>query len=190
MVAIFAALTFSFTSCGDDDDEPDDPDSDRVAIAGRIIAKYERGEELSLFACNAKWWKIDDVKVEDDNGYWVTIKQPYRFSVELTEDDPSKHPLGFYIIEAYWNLSTTDDLKVGNHINIDSTNWDTINDDDQFHSCKDSTGDVIVKEIKDDKITLEFKNFCFSWMYHWSVGDSDYKDIVVNGEITFTKDEW
>lgn len=42
--------------------------------------------------------------------------------------------------------------------------------------------------VDNSQVTLQFKNFRFKRMTKFVVGRSEYQDLIVNGDITFTKE--
>lgn len=64
-VALFATMSFALTSCGDDNDEPDDPND--VSLVGT----WKHTINFS-----ADWWQTDYTQIKND-GTYITITDVY-----------------------------------------------------------------------------------------------------------------
>lgn len=150
---ILTAMTVSLTACGDDNDE--------LGFAtqryGSLTVTY-KGSGTEHYYAHAAWWR-----------YYPQKDETY-FQVNLMEHSDDLIPedfLGFSIKGSIGNSTT---LKIEDIVmqSLTASLWDA-------HYYNQAGGQVTVKSLKGDIVTLEFK-------------DVKFGNRTLNGEITYTKD--
>lgn len=186
MVMYLAISIMSFTSCGDDDDGFW---LKGAKVNGQITAE-EEGETTTYYAYDEANWHTGYSK---DLCHWSP--NGATFLAYLSEEVPSEvtkfDDCLIYDKDIYWQFYTTGEVKQGTEIQTAGIFWHAL-----FHPsnycCDDDyhiKGKVIVKSIKNDRITLQFKNFRFRRETEFRMGNSSYQDVTVNGEITYTLED-
>lgn len=185
LMAMFALL---FAACSDD--EGDEPNSNSDISNGFVKVEYTGASTYSLYAYDAHW----NAGHQEVNGTVLDyLKSGATFIVDLSENSPSEVEKVFddyfYEITATWQFATSDEVKEGAEIDIDSSHWNDGSFDNSGYFCHDCSGTVIVKSVKNNQVTLQFKDFKFDRITSFSVGNSSYQDLIVNGDITFNYEE-
>lgn len=188
MVALFATLPFALTSCGDDDDEGSG--SNGGSLMGTVTMKFGNLEPSKHYAYCTHWSAGHQQvtgSVLDHLKSGATFVA-YFSDTKLSADD-------IYLLETrhdgMMQIETPDAVTVGAEISIDKCHYEryTGDYDNAGYFCKECTGKVTVKSIKNDVVTLKFDNFTFEYISKFSVGNSTFKEVVMNGEISFAVEE-
>lgn len=174
---LVGVLAFSFASCGGDDDEGQGgADSN-----GFVKVEYEGAKTFSYYAYNATWHSGHQ---EVHGSVLDHLKNGATFVVNLSKTKPSD-------VEAYlkdaiiWQLETSDEIAQGAEITMSGSHWPEPMSDNAGWFCHDFDGKVVVKSIKNNSITLSFKDFKFQRILKFSVGNSTMQNLIVNGDITY-----
>ncbi|MDD6889978.1 MAG: hypothetical protein PUD39_06950 [Bacteroidales bacterium] len=183
---LFAVLAISFASCSSDDDEGQGgADSN-----GFVEVEYEGAKTFSYYAYNATWYSGHQ---EVHGSVLDNLKNGATFIVDLSETKPSDVEVLYD--EAYledrieWQLETSDEIVQGAEITMSGSHWPEPEYDNAGWFCHDFDGKVVVKSIKNNSITLSFKDFKFQRISKFSVGNSTMQNLIVNGDITYNFEE-
>lgn len=188
MVALFAALPFALTSCGDDDDEGSG--SNGGSLMGTVTMKFGNLEPSKHYAYCTHWSAGNQQvtgSVLDHLKSGATFVA-YFSDTKLSADDvylfQTRH-------EGWMQIATSDEVKVGSEISISYCMYSPYpgDFDSAGYSHHDCEGKVTVKSIKGDVITLKFDDFKFEYISKFSVGNSTFKEVVMNGDISFAVEE-
>ena len=68
---------------------------------------------------------------------------------------------------------------------MSGSHWPEPSYDNAGWFCHNFDGKVVVKSIKNNSITLSFKDFKFQRILKFSVGNSTMQNLIVNGDITY-----
>lgn len=158
MVALFATMTFTLTSCGDDEDEPSGIKEQILQIDGVTYYYYGDSRLLSAY-CESEWNFENDGKSGSINLDYYTRKAS---STDLLED---------YVEFSLFNYSTTEKPCKGMDLaQKDLMLWLTSpmtpeekEDIDLMIQLSDggipcSSGSAIITDVSKGHITIEFKN--------------------------------
>lgn len=188
VVALFAALPFALTSCGDDDDEGSG--SNGGSLMGTVTMKFGKLEPTTHYAYCTEWHaghqKVTGSVLDHLKSGATFIA--YFSDTKLSADDiylfQTRH-------EGEMQIETPDEVKVGAEIEIDKCAYSPYPGDfdsaGYFHY--DCEGKVTVKSIKGNVVTLKFDNFKFEYILKFHVGNSTFEEVVMNGEISFAVEE-
>ena len=179
---LFAVLAISFASCSSDDDEGQGgADSN-----GFVKVEYEGAKTFSYYAYNATWHSGHQ---EVHGSVLDHLKNGATFVVDLSETKPSDVVVfgGAPFLEdgIRWQLETSDEIAQGAEITMSGSHWPEPMSDNAGWFCHDFDGKVVVKSIKNNSITLSFKDFKFQRILKFSVGNSTMQNLIVNGDITY-----
>ena len=164
MLAMITVAAFSFSSCSSDDEDDFGSDSKK----DKVTVEYE-GATVPVHTYSVTDATYEYLYQLVEGTTKIDSTDGITFSVTLTDND------GFF---TYWQFQTQDEIKKGASLSVDCIFWNM-----DPRSAMDSEGDVIVKSVSSNKITLSFKDFEF---YRYISFDSNKKQkLTINGEITF-----
>ncbi len=173
---IVIVTSLSFVSCSDDDD---DFSSDKKS-KGKVVVEYV-GATNPLRTYYAKDAVFNSGHQELNGTVLDYLRDGATFHAMLHKDGDDS------FIE--WQFETSDEISVGKELEISSNHWGEPQYDNAGYFCLSCEGVVFVKSIKDNKVTLQFRDFTFERIKRFSVGNSSYQDLIVNGEMTFTYED-
>lgn len=186
MVALFATITLSLTSCGKDDN------GSRSYLKGQVTLKVKGGTATTKYAYRA-YWNSGHIHKTDPCD-WETLKSGAEFSVYFSDTEISDGWDAYMIDtdhDGYLSLNVDGEIEEGAEISICSYHWDKYTND--FDNAGESRysydGEVIVKSVVDNIVTLQFNQFQFSYWERWAVGNSTSGSATMNGTISFKLDE-
>ena len=185
IVLLMVFVPFALTSCGDDEPSANN-NHDNNSSCGKVKVHYEGAINESLYAynatCSAGHQEVHGTVLDN-------LANGATFKVDLSEDSPADViSIDGYIYcdaTATWQFDTDDDIRQGATITIQSSHWGDNSFDNAGYFSENCRGAVRVKSVKNNKITLEFKDFKFDRISEFRVGNSTFQDLTINGEITF-----
>jgi hypothetical protein len=192
MAFAISMVTMSNSACGGTDDDDDDVSNiTNDNMIGKVTVEFERATTRTLYAYKSKW---SPGHSEVHGTVLDYLKNGATFIACLSKDSPSEvTKIGndyIYSLYVTWQFDTSDEVKQGAEITIYKSNWDDNSFDNAGYFSHDCTGIVLVKSIKDNRITLQFENFKFDRISNFKVGSSTFQDLTVNGEITFELEKY
>lgn len=186
VLPLLCGLVLSFASCSSDYDEG----QGGAASNGFVKVEYEGAKTFSYYAYNATWHSGHQ---EVHGSVLDHLKNGATFVVDLSKTKPSDVVVLFD--EAYledgirWQLETSDEIAQGAEITMSGSHWPEPAFDNAGWFCHDFDGKVVVKSIKNNSITLSFKDFKFQRISKFSVGNSTKQNLIVNGDITYNLED-
>lgn len=171
MVILIAIPALSLTACSDDDDEYGNSN-----LNGKITFE-EDGEKTTLYAYNdAQWFSGHYECLEGESIY---LSKGATFSATLSKGNQHSY---------HFQFDAVNTIKQGAEVDVASVNCYPKGKYSSYF-CEYYSGSVYVKSIKNNRITLQFKNFKFKRIKEFRVGDSSFTEVIINGEITFVNDD-
>lgn len=163
MVAVFATLPFSLTSCGDDDDE--DTSSSvygKLNVNSKDYACYGFGMPITY----SSTWENNELEINLPLG-------------ELSDAQKGEYDYDYmYSITCSGGSKPTVGTNLGNYSNVSLVYMGGSSMSEASVYCG---GSAIVKEVSDDAITIEFKDF--------TISPNGESSLVVNGNTVVSRDE-
>lgn len=172
MATILATATLTFNACSSDDDA-DTPYTSE--LSGEIDVAFEGASTFHYYT---------------KGNTWLTAKSGAysMFYINMSDDKES-----LYFNDVRFSFKTKDALVQGKTIAADECNWrDWDGESMTYFSSRDKgnvTGDVYVKSVNGNNITLQFKNLKFDRISKFIPGASHFQYLTVNGEVTLTEEE-
>lgn len=166
MVAMLATMSFALTACGDDDDEPDGGNGAKVTFA------YEGAITETLEVEEATWSARSQTVVGSEH---FDLTGGATFAARFGDDENMN--------VAHLQIQTRQTVEEGKSLVVDP--------DALFFNYgvelrfQEIGGEVKVKKVSGDKITLEFKNFSF---LRETGSHGNTQKVTVNGTITYEKE--
>lgn len=173
-------MAFPLASCGGDDDDK----SNEIASNGVISVEYVGAKTFTKYAYDAKWHAGHQ---EVHGSVLDHPKNGATFSAYLSEEKASSDIGVDYLSSVRWQFETTDEITSGAELTMINIHWPETSQSSSYF-CDEFSGKVVVKSVNNSQVTLQFKNFRFKRMTKFVVGRSEYQDLIVNGDITFTKE--
>lgn len=192
MVALIATMTFALTSCSSDDEDEDGNNASKF-LCGQVTVKDGNGDPETRYAYDGKWHAGHQ---EVSGSVLDYLKSGATFTVYISSTPPSEISSdGDYFLmtpslfTSECQIETSTEIREGAELEISGLNWGNGTFDNAGYFDHDFEGSVLVKSIKGDVITLKFTDFIFDYIYKFKVGNSTFRDVVLNGEISFKMEE-
>lgn len=186
MVALVAALPFSLVSCGDDDEGGS---GESGSLRGQVTMKDGTNAPSTYYAYYTHWNAGHQQVTGSVLNY---LKSGATFVAYFSETKLSSFEAEMICgnHDGHIQIETPDEIKEGAEISIDKCMYESpYNTDSYGYFSEECTGKVTVKSIRGNVITLQFKDFKFDYISAWHVGNSTFRNIVMNGEISFPVEE-
>lgn len=168
---ILATATIFVCSCSSDDDDNNVTTSQ---LEGEIDVAFEGASTFHYYT---------------KGNTWLTAKSG-AYSLFYINMSDNKESL--YFNDVRFSFQTKDALVQGTTIAADQCNWrDWDGESMTYYSSRDKgkvTGDVYIKSINGNKITLQFKNLKFDRISKFIAGASHFQYLTFNGEVTLTEE--
>ena len=178
-----AVCGLAFTSCSSYDED------EFLAFKSKsqIKVKYEGASTITYYSAGSTW----------SDGYYISY---WDYDEEechvLKQDGATFYALlyesseGSLIPTVEWNIHASGEIKEGSNLEVYECYWE---DDVPLSGWTTEEeyirGKIYVKSIKNDFITLQFKDFVCNRIKVWRPGDSSFQKLTVNGEIKFKKED-
>lgn len=172
-ILLTAVCGLAFTSCSSYDE-----DEFLVKSKSQIKVKYEGASTLTYYSLESTW--SDGYSIYD--GYGFLKRDGATFHGLLYESSESPF---FPTVE--WTIASGG-IKEGSNLEIYECYWDEVGWPYE-NDGRDIRGKIYVKSIKNDVITLQFKDFVCKRTEVWRVGNSTLQKLTINGEIKFKKED-
>lgn len=203
LVALIATTPLSFGSCSSDDDEKGDEQKGHFPyenyLNGEISVYHEYADnERVYYSLDADYTHLYQHREGGNslNGYTFYTVLSYNFNLEEALEKANGYDNKYWSTDWIWAIACADyskqdwqfqtkgEIHEGDEIYLTAIFWD------DHLICKDQDGGkVYVKSIEDDTITLNFQDLKFQRCRTWKVGSSEFEQLTVNGEISFTASE-